>query len=137
MFANVRRSRLPLLILLAPLVLGAAADVDERKATILGVEASPCPVRLLAGEHVCPGCGLTRSTALAVQGDWASSWHVHPAGILVAVLCVAGVLLFVPPTVERELFGRKGMDMIMSGGESEYFITFLLSKCYRAPENQR
>lgn len=90
---STRRSRLPVFVLLLPLLLGAVADADENQARVLGVEATPCPVRLLAGEHTCPGCGLTRGTALAVQGEWGRSWNVHPAGILIAVLCVLGLAL--------------------------------------------
>jgi len=90
---GTRRSRLPLVVLLLPLLLGAVADADEKHATVLGVEAAPCPVRLLAGEHACPGCGLSRATALAVQGQWNRSWGVHPAGIVVAALCALGLAM--------------------------------------------
>jgi len=88
---RTRRSRLPLVVLVLPLLLGAVAEVDENHAAVFGVEATPCPVRLLAGEHACPGCGLTRGTALAVQGEWNRAWTVHPAGIVIAVLCALGI----------------------------------------------
>jgi len=88
---RTRTSRLPVVVLLLPLLLGAVADADENHASVLGIEATPCPVRLLAGEHACPGCGLSRGTALAVQGEWGRSWRVHPAGIVVAALCALGL----------------------------------------------
>ena len=88
---DARQSRLPLVVLVLPLLLGAVADADESQATVLGVEAAPCPVRLIVAEHACPGCGLGRATALAVQGQWERSWIVHPAGIMVAALCALGI----------------------------------------------
>jgi hypothetical protein len=90
---HARRSRLPLFVLVLPLLLGAVAEVDENHAAVFGIEASPCPLRLLAGERACPGCGLTRGTALAVQGEWSRAWNVQPAGIVVAALCALGLAL--------------------------------------------
>jgi len=87
------RSRFAVLVLALPLLLGAVADADEENASLLGVQGNPCPLRLIAGDHACPGCGLTRGTALAVQGNLRASWHVHPAGWLVALLCAAGIAI--------------------------------------------
>jgi hypothetical protein len=103
------RARLPLVVLLLPLQLGAVADVDEKHAAVLGIEAAPCPVRWLAGEHACPGCGLSRSTALAVQGQFLRSFHVHPAGVVVAALCALGL-----PIRLAARFGRIGPKMQVS-----------------------
>ena len=88
-----RRSSLAVLLLALPLLFGAVADADEKHASLLGVEGNPCPLGLIAGDHACPGCGLTRGTALAVQGNLGASWAVHPAGILVALLCAAGIAI--------------------------------------------
>ena len=94
-----RRSRFAVLVLALPLLLGAVADADEQHASLfgseglLGVQGNPCPLRLIAGDHACPGCGLTRGTALAVQGNLRASWHVHPAAWLVALLCAAGIAI--------------------------------------------
>jgi len=118
---NTHRSRLPLVVLLLPLLLGAVADADENHAAILGVEAVPCPARLLAGEHACPGCGLSRATALAVHGDWSRSWSVHPAGIVLALLCACGIglrlsLRFAPRhATVRESMLRAGPRIFILG----------------------
>jgi len=123
---NARRSRLPLVVLLLPLLLGAAAEADENHAVIpgmglLGVEAVPCPARLLGGEHACPGCGLSRATVLAVHGDWSRSWSVHPAGIVLALLCACGIALrlslrFAPrPATVRESILRAGPPLFIVG----------------------
>ncbi|MHC4952909.1 MAG: DUF2752 domain-containing protein [Planctomycetota bacterium] len=89
----LRRSWFALPLLLLPLLVGSVADADEHKASVLGLEAAPCLLRSVAGEHVCPGCGLSRGTALAVHGEIGRSWSVHPAGVLVAVLCALGALI--------------------------------------------
>ena len=77
-------------------VLAAAAwmDATPRDATLFGIQGPPCALRALAGEKACPGCGLTRSTALTVHGQLAEALRVHPAGPLVALLCALGLLLY-------------------------------------------
>jgi len=87
----LRGSALAVLLLAFPLVVGALAEADERHAALLGMEAAPCPIRLVAGDHACPGCGLSRSTVLAVHGELSRSWRVHAAGILILLLCVGGI----------------------------------------------
>jgi len=80
-------------LLLLPLVAGALAHADERRATLFGVEGGPCLMRLAAGERACPGCGLSRGTVLAMHGEVGRSWNVHPAGIVVVALCAIGALV--------------------------------------------
>ena len=36
----------------------------------------------------CPGCGLTRATLAALQGDWATAWHLYPLFPLVAPIYI-------------------------------------------------
>ena len=48
-----------------------------------------CPLRALTGIP-CPTCFLTRATELALRGDLASAWHLHPLGPLAA----AGLLFW-------------------------------------------
>jgi hypothetical protein len=78
---------------LAVLALAATATVSREAATWFGVRGPICPLGHLLGEHVCPGCGLTRATSLVVQGRWHDALAINPAGFAVALLCVAAVLL--------------------------------------------
>lgn len=48
----------------------------------------PCPLRALIGIP-CPTCFLTRSTSLALQGDFTSSLQLHSFGPLTAGALVA------------------------------------------------
>ena len=62
----------------------------------------------------CPTCGLTRSTVLAIHGQLSASWHVMPAGPVLAlgVLGIGLVLLWYAaiarwrPPVERAVVHR-------------------------------
>jgi len=47
----------------------------------------PCGF-LTATGITCPHCGLTTSFCWFVRGEWDQSWHVNPAGSLLAVGCV-------------------------------------------------
>ena len=78
---------------MAVLALAATATVSRHAATWFGVRGPICPLGHLLGEHACPGCGLTRSTALVVQGRWYEALSLHPAGFVVAGLCIGAVLL--------------------------------------------
>jgi len=78
---------------LAVLALGATATVSREAATWFGVRGPICPLGHLLGEDACPGCGLTRGTALVVQGRWHEALALNPGGFVVAGLCVAVVLL--------------------------------------------
>ena len=86
-----RRSLIASTILAAPLVLAWLASVDAVSARWFGVEGPACLWRSLFGELACPGCGLTRSTALVVQGDWGLATALHPAGWVVVFACLGGL----------------------------------------------
>jgi hypothetical protein len=88
-----RRSLIASAILAVPLVLGWLASVDAESARWFGVEGPACTWRSLFGELACPGCGLTRSTALVVQGDWRLATALHPAGFAVVAACLGGLLV--------------------------------------------
>lgn len=115
-----RRSRFALLLLALPLLLGSVAEADERQATVLGIGAIPCPVRLLGVPHACPGCGLTRGTALALHGEFHRSWNVHPAGLLVALLCAAGVAVHLHILARRQR--RPVHDRLLRHGHRIFVI---------------
>lgn len=50
-----------------------------------------CPSRELLGIP-CPGCGLTRSILLIIQGRWAESWQLQPFGYAWLALAVIVIL---------------------------------------------
>ena len=88
-----RRSLLALLLLATPLVLGLCMQADIDQATLFGYGGPPCVLGEALGPQACPGCGLTRSTALVLDGAWGAATILHPAGWLVVLLCAAGVLI--------------------------------------------
>ncbi|MBI1191862.1 MAG: DUF2752 domain-containing protein [Bacteroidetes bacterium] len=57
----------------ALLWLGIFANLEQQAWSL-------CPLHAL-GWHLCPGCGLGRSIALALRGQLAASWAMHPLGI--------------------------------------------------------
>lgn len=75
------------------LVLAATAEASHSAATWFGIRGPVCPLGFLLGECACPGCGLTRSTAMVVQGRFSDALALNPAGFVVAALCVAAILL--------------------------------------------
>jgi hypothetical protein len=77
----------------AALLAGATANVTRDSATWLGVRGPQCPLGACLGPLACPGCGLLRSTAAALQGDFALAWATHPAGLATAALLVLGTVL--------------------------------------------
>lgn len=79
--------------LIAVLVLATVLTVDPQSAHLLGAEGPLCWLGAWSGGTLCPGCGLTRSTALAAQGQLATSWAVHPGGLATVVVCGLGVLV--------------------------------------------
>jgi hypothetical protein len=68
------------------------AATPER-VSMAGVEAGHCLMKLLGAEAACPGCGLTRSVALAVQGDLVTAMQMHFAGPPILLLSLAGVVV--------------------------------------------
>ena len=77
----------------AVLLLAATATVSRESATWFGHRGPICPTGYLLGEHACPGCGLTRGTAMAVQGKWQDAFAVNPGGFVIAGLCLAAIIL--------------------------------------------
>jgi hypothetical protein len=68
------------------LLAAATATVGLDSARWFGVRGPHCLLGACLGPHACPGCGLVRATAAAVQGDFALAWGMHPAGVVVAAL---------------------------------------------------
>lgn len=72
------------------LAAGWTATVSADGASWLGHRGPACPLGACLGPLACPGCGLLRSTAAALQGRFALSFATHPAGIAVAALLLVG-----------------------------------------------
>ena len=92
MTANRRYVLADLVVLLATAVCLIAAWLlkeGDGRVTLLGW---PVPETCLWKSELgrpCPGCGLTRSLALAVHGRWGDSLAAHPSGIWLAAFLVA------------------------------------------------
>jgi hypothetical protein len=98
------RRRLELLQtpVLAPLVgsAGVARSVTVLCGVIVagsiwGVTLWVCPIRGATGVD-CPGCGLTRSIALLLRGQWEESMRQHafgPAALAVGLLFAVSAVL--------------------------------------------
>jgi len=77
----------------AVLVIGVLVDVDASRATLAGWEGPVCLLNAAFGSGYCPGCGLTRSAALALQGQVGASLAMHPIGFLVPALAAFGLVV--------------------------------------------
>ena len=75
------------------LAVGLSATVTPEAATWFGVRGPACPLGSCLGPLACPGCGLVRSTAAALQGELGSAVALHPAGPVVALLLLGGLLV--------------------------------------------
>jgi len=75
------------------LAVGLTATVTPEAATWFGLRGPACPLGSCLGPLACPGCGLVRSTAAALQGDFGFAVALHPAGPVVALLLLGGLLL--------------------------------------------
>ncbi|MFQ5655432.1 MAG: DUF2752 domain-containing protein [Planctomycetota bacterium] len=112
-----------LILLAAPLLLGLCIEGTGERATLCGVEGPPCLVGEALGERACPGCGLTRSTTLALHGDFRQAFAVHPGGLLVVVLCLAGIL--VRADALRRGGDSPGHEMLIGLGRRAFLIGML------------
>jgi hypothetical protein len=71
---------------------GRAFGLVASLALLLIAPVPLCPTRNWL--HLpCPGCGATRATWLALQGDWAGSLRMHPLAMVVGVLMVPSGLI--------------------------------------------
>lgn len=88
-----RSNALALALLVGMFAVGALIEADPHSARLFGVEGPTCPSRLVLPDHGCPGCGLTRATAMILGGDTASATRLNPGAWLVVVLGTAGTLM--------------------------------------------
>ncbi len=85
-------SVVPFLVLVGTLVVGFMLEATPDTATLFGVAGPPCPSTWLV-DAGCPGCGLTRGTALLLDGQFSLATRLQPASWLVVVLAALGALL--------------------------------------------
>ena len=77
------------------IIVGFFAHIDGGHASFWGIEGPKCLVERLLGDHrFCPGFGLTRSTSLALQGDFRGSFGMNPGGIGVACTLLGGLAFY-------------------------------------------
>lgn len=91
--ATRRRDALAFALLLGMFAVGALIEADAGGASLFGVEGPQCPSKLVLPDHGCPGCGLTRATAMLLDGDATGATRLHPGAWLVVVLGAIGTLL--------------------------------------------
>lgn len=91
--APLRRARLRTAVLAGGLAAGLLGRVGDDGVRWLGVRGPTCPLGACLGPLLCPGCGLARSTAQALQGDWSAAVAAHPAGPAVALLLLGALAL--------------------------------------------
>lgn len=77
----------------ALLALAATATVTREAAAWWGVRGPFCPLGWLCGDLACPGCGLTRATAMVAQGRFGEAFAMHPGGFAVVALSLGLVLV--------------------------------------------
>lgn len=85
-------SVVPFTLLVGVLVVGALVNATPEGAWLFGVEGPRCPSTWVV-DAGCPGCGLTRGTALLLDGDFEVATRVHPGAWLVVALAAAGALV--------------------------------------------
>jgi hypothetical protein len=81
------------LLFALPLLLGSAAQVDERAATCFGLAAPACAIGSLVAPELCPGCGLSRGVALLLHGHGREALRLAPAAPAIVLACALGLAL--------------------------------------------
>jgi hypothetical protein len=74
-------------------IVALAMKVDAQQASLFGVEGPVCLLGELSDGKACPGCGLTRSTGLIMQGRLFEGFALNPVGMLVVLFSVLGLAL--------------------------------------------
>ncbi len=90
--ADLARSRFAAVLLAIPILVGPWIRIEGKGASLFGVEGPACVAGRWMGQTAgCPGCGLTRSTALTLQGDVPGALAFHWAGPLLVAACLGGL----------------------------------------------
>lgn len=114
-------------MLCAPLVLGLLVRVQGTRATLFGLEGpTTCVLGQWCGPAGCPACGLTRSTALTVQGDLGPALALNWAGPLLVLACLGGLALHLDILLRT---GRRTRlhERLLGLGSAGLFLAVLLA----------
>lgn len=110
---GVRHSALWLAGAAGALALAATATVRPDAASWAGVRGPHCPLGACLGAVACPGCGLVRSVAASVHGEFGAAFAFHPAGPVVAATLVGAALVhFDILRRRRELPGHRALRRV-------------------------
>jgi hypothetical protein len=88
--AGRRRAAVRAIAFAGTLALAATAEVAADGARWFGIRGPHCLAGACLGPVGCPGCGLVRSVASAVQGDLAQALRFHPGGAVCAAALLCG-----------------------------------------------
>jgi hypothetical protein len=99
----------------------------------LGLPGWQCPIRHGLGVP-CPGCGLSRSMAALIQGDWHQSLLIHafaPIAIAAIAFIVASAILPAPQHTAlvsgiRTLEQKTGITLLFLTGLILYWLVRLI-----------
>ena len=120
-------------------VLGFAAGLppDGRGyGTHTKLGSGPCGFLVMTG-YPCPTCGMTTAFAHTVRGQWWSAARAQPAGFVLALAALGGVLLSVfalaagkwpsaPWLTERPFWLFFGLLVVLLGGWAFKIVAGLL-----------
>lgn len=85
-----------MLVALVPLALlitaGLLSPAQQGLGTHQQLGLPPCSLRVLAGIR-CPACGMTTSWSYFARGNWLASINTNAGGFLLALLCIAIIVL--------------------------------------------
>ena len=127
---DLARSRTAVLVLALPLVLGLLIRVQGARASLFGFEGPTCVVGDWCGPAGCPGCGLTRSTALTLQGELGSALSFNWAGPAVVLACLLGLMLHLD-IILRVRQRTKTHERLLAWGTRGFTLLLLLAWCHR------
>ncbi|MEC7582990.1 MAG: DUF2752 domain-containing protein [Planctomycetota bacterium] len=88
-----RETAVRIALLGSALAVSVTASLGPDGARWYGIAGPACPLGSNIDPVACPGCGLLRSTAASLQGEMSYALLANPAGPMVALLLVAGLLL--------------------------------------------
>jgi len=120
-----------LLAMASSLALGLAAEVVDGGIRLFHCRLpETCASKLLLGRP-CWGCGLTRSTVLALAGQWQASRATHPTGVWLAAFLVVQllarlVLVLIRP--KQAWIQRADLAVSLAGLVAVVFVPMLLHR---------